>query len=482
MSKKNDKGNRKGRNASKGGKSSSGGKTSNKGKGVKQGRSVPASRKDLGNGVVRGGYDHARPMDNKTSKRHNSRGITAKKAAGKQNAKVKNMPPGKVPHNKDGKRMVPWVEAPASAQVHHYYFVIREMLEGAMAWEKKDGAHRFGIQQLELHGNKAGSVESLLTQSPRLRRDWRAVVGILRMLHEDDYIPSSFVEKVLNAHPLTGARSVRVKQDVHVVKDYVQDRIRMSNQSWVDEAKAAYTRALKKMRKQSDEAFAKEQRELVPGITEEQIAHGAEVRWNSLDEGRKQPVIETNGKQYLCENEKAFIVAHMTRRANKEAARLPSLYQLKGGVSYDVMGQEGMEKRSDFVNIEYAVRPNGKTFLAVVHGGKKKGRANSPFRSQFCKMKSHRDAFLHIDDFCTPQQASSVFIQRGTPVLPLGAPKGMEQIITEDMTVGEVLSAMSNVGWTVSDNRHAKRQKRQKKPMRKVDMSATRRARTSRKG
>ena len=34
--------------------------------------------------------------------------------------------------------MVPWVELPKSAQVHHYYFVIRELLEGAYEWDKKN--------------------------------------------------------------------------------------------------------------------------------------------------------------------------------------------------------------------------------------------------------------------------------------------------------------------------------------------------------
>jgi hypothetical protein len=119
------------------------------------------------------------------------------------------MPKGQIPRNSKVP-MVPWVELPKSAQVHHYYFVIREMLEGAYEWDTKDKAHGLGIRQLDLHGATAGSVESILTRSPRLSRDWRAVVGILRMLHADDLIPSSFVEKTLNSHPLMGARSVRV--------------------------------------------------------------------------------------------------------------------------------------------------------------------------------------------------------------------------------------------------------------------------------
>ena len=58
--------------------------------------------------------------------------------------------------------MVPWVELPKSAQVHHYYFVIRELLEGAYEWDTKNKAYSLGIRQLDLHGSTAGSVESML--------------------------------------------------------------------------------------------------------------------------------------------------------------------------------------------------------------------------------------------------------------------------------------------------------------------------------
>jgi len=466
MANKKSNGNRKGRNASDGGNASNG-------KHTKQGKSVPASRDDLNIGAKKGGYDHARPVNNKASKRHNTRGVTAGKAAGKQNAKAKNVPNGKVPRNQDGKMMVPWVEAPAAAQVHHYYFVIREMLEGAMPFDKSSEANRFGIQQLDLHGGDAGSVESLLTQSPRLRRDWRAVVGILRMLHEDDYIPASFVEKVLRNHPLTGARSVRTSEDVMVKKDYVQDRIRKSNKKWVEEAKASYTRAINKMRKEHESEFTEEQMKLIPGITPEQCAVGAQNAWDTMSAARKMPTIEVDGTEYRCESEDAFVVAHMTRRAKRDAARLPTLYTLKGGVSYEVMGKDGLEKKSDYINIEYAVKPNGKVFLAVVHGGNKRNNANSPFRAQHCRMQSHKDTFLHIDDFCTPAGVNEGFIQREREMTPPS--------ITDDMTVGEILTTMSDNGWHVSDDRfNTERKKREKKQMRRVQ--PVRKRQQSRKG
>ena len=472
MSKNNDNGNRKGRNASK-----KGGNASRNGKHMKQGKRVPASRDDLNVGTKRSGYDHARPINNKASKRHNTRGITAGKASGKQNAKAKNMPNGKVPRRNDGKMMVPWVEAPAAAQVHHYYYVIREMLEGAMPFDKKAEANRFGIQQLDLHGRDAGSVESLLTQSPRLRRDWRAVVGILRMLHEDDYIPASFVEKVLKNHPLTGARSVRTSEDISVKGDYVRDRVRMSNKKWVDDAKASYARAIERVRKNFEETHIEGLLQQIPDMTPEQGARAANTAWESMDSARKMPTIEIDGVDHLCENEEAFVVAHMTRRAKKDAARLPTLHTLKGGVSYEIVGKDGYEKKSDFVNIEYAVKPNGKVFLAVVHGGNKRNNANSPFRAQHCRMQSHKDTFLHIDDFCTPRGVNEGFIQReqemSMPVIPEGA------------TLGEILTGMSNMGWSVADDRFKaeKKQRGSAKKARLADMSAKVRAsRNSRKG
>ena len=472
MSKNNDNGNRKGRNASK-----KGGNASRNGKHMKQGKRVPASRDDLNGGTKRSGYDHARPINNKASKRHNTRGITAGKASGKQNAKAKNMPNGKVPRRNDGKMMVPWVEAPAAAQVHHYYYVIREMLEGAMPFDKKAEANRFGIQQLDLHGRDAGSVESLLTQSPRLRRDWRAVVGILRMHHEDDYIPASFVEKVLKNHPLTGARSVRTSEDISVKGDYVRDRVRMSNKKWVDDAKASYARAIERVRKNFEETHIEGLLQQIPDMTPEQGARAANTAWESMDSARKMPTIEIDGVDHLCENEEAFVVAHMTRRAKKDAARLPTLHTLKGGVSYEIVGKDGYEKKSDFVNIEYAVKPNGKVFLAVVHGGNKRNNANSPFRAQHCRMQSHKDTFLHIDDFCTPRGVNEGFIQReqemSMPVIPEGA------------TLGEILTGMSNMGWSVADDRFKaeKKQRGSAKKARLADMSAKVRAsRNSRKG
>lgn len=472
MSNNNDNENRKGRNASK-----KGGNASRNRKHTKQGKRVPASRDDLNIGTKKSGYDHARPMNNKASKRHNTRGITAGKASGKQNAKTRNVPNGKAPRNNNGVKMVPWVEAPAAAQVHHYYYVIREMLEGAMPFDKKAEANRLGIQQLDLHGRDAGSVESLLTQSPRLRRDWRAVVGILRMLHEDDYIPASFVEKVLNNHPLTGARSVRTSEDISVKGDYVRDRVRMSNKKWVEDAKASYARSIERVRKNFEENHIAGLLEQIPDMTPEQGARAANTAWESMDSARKMPTIEIDGVDHFCESEEAFVVAHMTRRAKKDAARLPTLHTLKGGVSYEIIGKEGFEKKSDFVNIEYAVKPNGKVFLAVVHGGNKRNNANSPFRAQHCRMQSHKDTFLHIDDFCTPRGVNEGFIQReqemSMPVIPEGA------------TLGEILTGMSNMGWSVSDDRFKaeKKQRGSAKKARLADMSAKVRAsRKSRKG
>lgn len=468
MSKQKTKDNRKAGNASQG----KGGKHLKQGRKTKQ---VQRQNAKMGSG---GGYDHARPINNRKSKKHvTSRKVTASRAAGNGKPRVEKAPPGKLPRGKngDGKRWVPWVEIPNSAQVHHYYYVIRELLEGAIPADKKDKAQRLGVQQLDLHGSFVGSVESLLTNSPRMRRDWRSVVGVLRMLHEDNYVPASFVEKVLNNHPLTGARSVKVVQDTGVVEDFVQDRLRMSNKKWVAEAKASYTRANTKLRANFNQSFIEEQQKLYPGLTDEQFMQAADKAWADWPASRKMPVIEHDGQNLLCENEEAFITAHMTRRAYKAARRLPTLFRMSGGVSYEVMEDNEFKRKSDFVNIEYATKPDGGVWLSVVNGGNKKKSANSPFRTQYCQMSSHKDARLYIDDIDMPKAVSTDQIQR--------APKDVAPTITEDMSVPEMLRAMDNSGWTQPNKEESVRQPK-KKRMRRIKPSrgTPRRGRKSREG
>ena len=44
------------------------------------------------------------------------------------------------------------------------------------------------------------------------------------MLHADDLI-ASFVEKILNNHPLTGAKSIKVSRDTGFVSDFIADKV-----------------------------------------------------------------------------------------------------------------------------------------------------------------------------------------------------------------------------------------------------------------
>ncbi|MAK20597.1 MAG: hypothetical protein CMA05_04715 [Euryarchaeota archaeon] len=485
MSGKKTQNNRNSSNAGKGGKASKRGNH-------KQGRGKPASRGDLTTGKGTG-YNHVSPIGNRKSKRHKTHRVSADKASGKQQTKPKMMPKGQIPRNSKAP-MVPWVELPKSAQVHHYYFVIREMLEGAYEWDTKDKAHGLGIRQLDLHGSTAGSVESILTRSPRLSRDWRAVVGILRMLHADDLIPSSFVEKTLNNHPLMGARSVRVSQDTNLISDYIADKTTVSNKSWVKDAKASYARALKRIRADWEKETILAEQAKYPDLSTEQYAHAASVAWESMSDDRKAPTVEVKGVAHLCTTEEQFVTHHMQRRARKEAARLPALYRLKGGVSYKMMDKDGeIVSRGDFVNIEYAVSSNGKIFLAVVNGGGKGKVANSPFRSEYCKMKSRKGEPLHVDDIGTPPEVVSDVIQRESlpseeAKLPsdttrlkevLGNKKKMMEIIEPDMhlPIEDVVDGMNQAQWGIPSHSKEKVKKGSKKQtMRKVDISASRRA------
>jgi len=122
-------------------------------------------------------------------------------------------------------------------------------------------------------------------------------------------------------------------------------------------------------------------------------------------------------------------------------------------------------RKSDFVNIEYATKPDGGVWVAVVNGGNKKKSANSPFRTQYCQMSSHRDTRLYIDDIDTPKSVSTDYIQR--------APKNVAPEITDDMSVPEMLRVMGHAGWSATPER-AKRSdsKRQpKKSARKIKPS-----------
>ena len=92
-------------------------------------------------------------------------------------------------------------------------------------------------------------------------------------------------------------------------------------------------------------------------------------------------------------------------------------------------------------------------------------------------MQSHKDTFLHIDDFCTPRGVNEGFVQREQPTsMP---------VIPEGATLGEILTGMSNMGWQVSDDRYKAEKKKRgsAKKARLADMSAKVRAsRNSRKG
>ena len=428
------------------------------GKHTKQGRRTKrVERKNL-TGDTRSGFDHARPINNRKSKRHNSknRKVTANKASGNKQSNVRKARPGNVPYEA-GKKFVPWVESPSEAQVHHYYYVMREMLEGALPADKKDPAHRLGEAQLDLHG-RYGSVESMLTNMPRTRRDWRLVVGVLRMLNEDNLIPASFVEKVLSAHPLTGAKTISVVEDTEVIQDYVHDKVRPSNKTWAEEAKASYAKALEYKQKDFVADFVAAERVRFDGVPDDVFETAALKEWNQLPADRKVPVIEVEGESLLCSSEEAYVAAHMTRRAFKEARQLPTLYRLSGGVSYNVLEDNKIVRKGDFVNIEYAVKKNGAVWLAVVYGGGKKKQANSPFRKQFGRMSSHKDDRLYIDDIDKAYKDTTMEIQR--------APVQVAPDIDDSTSTEEILKMMGGRRWQPTSQKRRKNVSEKKLTMR----------------
>jgi hypothetical protein len=450
MSKKTKKDNRKAGNASQ----NNGGDNGH----TKQGRKAKrVDRKNL-TGGTRSGFDHARPINNRKSKRHNSknRKVTANKASGNKQTDVRTARPGNVPYEA-GKKFVPWIEAPSEAQVHHYYFVMREMLEGALPADKKDPAHRLGEAQLDLHGTY-GSVESMLTKMPRTRRDWRLVVGVLRMLNEDNLIPASFVEKVLASHPLTGAKTISVVEDTEVIQDYVHDKVRKSNKTWVEEAKASYAKALEYKQKDFVADFVAAEKVRFDGVPDEVFEAAALKEWDALPADRKVPTMEVNGDTLLCSSEDAYVTAHMTRRAFKEARQLPTLYRLSGGVSYDVMEDNKIVRKGDFVNIEYAVKKNGAVWLAVVYGGGKKKQSNSPFRKQFGRMSSHKDDRLYIDDIDKAYKHTTMEIQR--------APVQVAPDIDDNTSTEDILKMMGGQRWEAASPKRRKKKSEKSLTMR----------------
>jgi hypothetical protein len=397
---------------------------------------------------TRSSYDHARPIENRKGKHH-----TRHRQKVPNGARQTKTGRGHYPKQKanDGKKWVPWVEVNVSAQAHHYAFVIREMLESP-------DEPVLGTQQLDLHGRDR-SVESVLTQTPRLRRDWRTFVGVLRILHEDNYIPASFVEKMLSSHPLTGARSVKVVEDESVSSDYVKDKCTMSNKSWVKDAQTSYTHALKRVKTSFVEQKVKELQQVLPDLDEQQYLTAANTAWDN-DDSPTMVGLKTEQGIQPCDDKKSYIKAHMVKRARKDAAKNPRLYRLSGGVRYKTMENNKIVEKGDFVNIEYAVLNTGKVWMAVCNGNKK--NTNSPFRKHYLLMKGNASEESFIDDFDVPKQVNHTFIQR--PVVP------EQPVITEDMTVGETLAVMSkqqNVSFT--DLRFVeKREKKVKKQSRKV--------------
>ena len=393
-------------------------------------------------------YDHAHPIENRKGKHHKRHRQKVPHGARQTKTSPGNYPKQK---NGEGKKWVPWVEVNVSAQAHHYAFVIREMLESPEQ-------PALGTQQLDLHGRDR-SVESVLTQTPRLRRDWRTFVGVLRILHEDNYIPASFVEKMLSVHPLTGARSVKVVEDESVTTDYIKDKCTMSNKSWVNEAKTSYVHALKRVKASFIEQKVGELQKVLPDLTDEQYLKAANTAWQNDGSPTMAGLKTENGIQQ-CSNEQSYIKAYMVKRARKYASKNPRLYRLSGGVRYKTMENNKIVEKGDFVNIEFAVLNTGKVWMAVCNGSKK--NTNSPFRKHYLLMKGNASEESFIDDLDVPKAVNHTFIQR--PVVP--APP----VITENMTVGETLKVMSNqqnVSFTES-RFTKKREGRVKKQTRKI--------------
>ena len=401
------------------------------------------------------GYDHARPINNRGKKHHARHKQRVPNGARQTKTRRGNYPTQRAT---DGKKWVPWVEVNTSAQAHHYAFVIREMLE-------EPEMPALGTQQLDLHGPDR-SVESVLTQTPKLRRDWRTFVGVLRLLHEDDYIPASFVEKMLNVHPLTGARSVRVVEDESVSSDYVKDKCVMSNKSWVKDAEKSYQAALRRVKSSFIEQKAKEVREMLPELNDEQYLQAAEAAW-AKDETPTMVGLKTDTGIQPCADKESYIKAHMVKRARKAAANNPRLYRMSGGVRYKTMMDGKVVEKGDFVNIEFAVLNTGKVWFAVCNGSKK--NTNSPFRKHYLKMKGNASEKSFIDDIDVPKEINHTFVQRPVRPLPL------KDAITEDMTIPEAIRESSKYNVVSFADPRFQKKAPAKKPMRKVEPSRGRR-------
>ena len=268
------------------------GRTSRKSGHVKRGNrrlSIPATD---GKGVHPrndGGFKHNDPHGNHKRKKNK----TLHDVQGTR--KVVSCPRGRTPQQQN---MVPWIQYPRTATPVYYAAVIRELLEGT----RENPV--LGEPQIDLHGDW-GSVESILTETPRLRFDYRAVVSILRILISEGLVTMSFVEKVFNRHPVIGGYKVAWSKDTDLKDDIIYSRDKKPSKKVCKEANESWKKQFGRAKQAKIQEQMAEIRQSTPDISDKHcrsIANGivAKVRIGityTNDDGVTEVI--TNKKDFI---------------------------------------------------------------------------------------------------------------------------------------------------------------------------------------
>ena len=105
-------------------------------------------------------------------------------------------------------------------------------------------------------------------------------------------------------------------------------------------------------------------------LSDEQYAHAASVAWQAMSDDEGSDCRSNGNMIHVKQKKHAFLLTCNDEHIGKPQGFLP--IPLKGGVSYKMLTKDGaIVSKSDYVNIEYAVRNNNKIFIAVVNGGGK---------------------------------------------------------------------------------------------------------------
>lgn len=334
-----------------------------------------------------GGFKHNNPHGNHKRKRHK----TLHDVQGTR--KVVSCPKGKTPTQQN---MVPWIQYPRAATPVYYAAVLRELLEGTRE------SPVLGEPQIDLHGDWA-SVESILTETPRLRFDYRAVVSILRILAGEGLVTLSFVEKVFNRHPVIGGRKVAWKIDTDLKDDIIYSRDKKPSKKVCKEASESWKKQIGKARQAITQKHMDEIRQSTPDISDEHCQSIA----NGMVAKEKIGITYTNddGVTEVIRNKKDFVQRFILKRANKEANTCPTLFRLEGPSHKTVHGKDGkIMTTGDFVNIEIAVKKGKVVFLQNVYN-----KGGSPFRHMYMRNIERRPTsvtnakankrYIYVDEF-----------------------------------------------------------------------------------